>query len=108
MSLSYATACNSLPDNVSLSSKHLPNTSNKLLPMFSVVLCGKFDPNQHQISSKSFVFDLVSSVSSKSNHLLVCNSVTSFKHAPVNVSFAPVHVRVNVFKSVSCNLRHLL
>ena len=28
-----------------------------------------------------------------------------FEPAPVNVSFAPMHVRVNVLKSVSCNLR---
>ena len=28
-----------------------------------------------------------------------------FKPVPVNVSFAPIHVRVNVVRSFSCNLR---
>ena len=59
LSLPYATAYNSLSDNVSLSSKH---------------------------------------------HLAF-NFVKLFKPVPVNVSFAPMHVRVNVVKSVSCNLR---
>ena len=63
-----ATACNFLSDNVSLSSKHLPSSSNKL----------------------------VSSVSTQSHHHLVCNFVMSLKPVPVNVSFAPMHVRVNV------------
>ena len=60
--LPYASACNSLSYNVSLSSKHLPSSSNKLLPMVSGVLCGKFVPNQMHISPKSFVPDLVVSV----------------------------------------------
>ena len=46
--------------------------------------------------------DLVFSVSAKSNHHLVCNFVMSFE--PVNVSFAPMDVPVNIVKSVSCNL----
>ena len=73
--------------------------------MVSGVLCGKFVPNQMHISSKSFLSDLVFSVSTKSNHDLVCNSVVSFEPVPVNVSFVPVHVRVTIVKSVSCNLR---
>ena len=104
LSLPYATACNSLSGNVSLSSKHLSSSSNKLLPMVSGVLCGKFVPNQMQISPKSFVPDLVFSVSSQSNHHLVCSSVMSFEPVSVNVSFAPTHVRVQVVKYVSCNL----
>ena len=48
--------------------------------------------------------DLVFSVSTKSNYHLVCNSVMSFEPVPVIVSSAPMHVRVNVVKSVSCNL----
>ena len=32
-------------------------------------------------------------------------SVISFKPVPVNVNFAPMHVRVNAVRSVSCNLR---
>ena len=103
--LPYASACNSLSYNVSLSSKHLPSSSNKLLPMVSGVLCGKFVPNQMHISPKSFVPDLVFSVSTQPNHQLVCNSVMSFKPVPVNVSFAPMHVGVKVVRSVSCNLR---
>ena len=35
LSLLYATACNSLSDNASLLSKHLPRSSNKHLPMVS-------------------------------------------------------------------------
>ena len=62
MPLPYASACSSLPDNVSLSSKHLSSCSNKLLPMVSSVLCRKFVPNQMHISPKSFVPDLVFSV----------------------------------------------
>ena len=62
LSLTYATAYNSLSDNVSLSSKH---------------------------------------------HL-VCNYVMLFEPVPVNVSFAPMYVRVNVVKSVSCNFVYLL
>ena len=96
LSLRYATACNSLSDNVSLSSNHLPNSSNKLLPLVFGILCGKFVPNQMRISSKSFVPDLVFSVSTKSNHHLVCNPVMSFEPVPVNVGFTPMHVRVNV------------
>ena len=91
-----ATACNSLSDNVSLSSKHLPSSSNKLFPMVSSVLCGNFVPNQMHSSPKSFVPDLVSSVSTQSHHHLVCNFVMSLKPVPVNISFAPMHVRVNV------------
>ena len=34
-SLPYATTCNSLSDKVSLSSKHLPNSTNELLPLVS-------------------------------------------------------------------------
>ena len=94
LSLPYPTACNSLSDNVSLSSKHLPYSSNVLLPMVSGALCGKAVPNQMHISSKSFVPDLVFSVSTKSNHQLVCNSVMLFAPVPVNVSFAPMHVHV--------------
>ena len=52
LSLLYANACNSLSDNVTLSSKHLLNSFNKLLPMVFGVLCGKFVPNQMHISSK--------------------------------------------------------
>ena len=48
--------------------------------------------------------DLVFSVSTKSNHNRVCNAVILFEPVPVNVSFAPMHVRVNVVKFVSCNL----
>ena len=70
--------------------------------MVSSVLCGKFVPNQMHISSKSFVPDLVFSISTKSDHNLI---LYLFKPIPVNVSFAPMHVRVNVFKSVSSNLR---
>ena len=49
--------------------------------------------------------DLVFSVSAQPNHQLTCNYVMSFKPVPVNVCFAPKHVRVNVVRSVSCNLR---
>ena len=104
LSLPYVTACNSLSDNVSLSSKHLPNSYNILLPIVSDVLYGKVVPNQIHISSKSFVSDLVFSVSTKSNHHLACNAVTLFEPVPVKVSFAPMHVHVNAVKSVSCNL----
>ena len=104
MSLPYLSACNSLSDNVSLLSKHLPSSSNKLLPMFSGVLRGKFVPNQMHISPKSFMPDLDFSVSTQSNHQLVCNSVISFKPVPVNESFAPMHVLVNVVISISFNL----
>ena len=104
-SVSYASACNSFSDNVSVSSKHLPSSSNKLLPMVSGALCGKFALNQMHISPKSFVPHLFFSVSAQLNHQLVCNSVMSFKPVPVNVSFAPMHVRVNVVTSVCCNLR---
>ena len=38
MSLLYATACNSLSNIISLSSKNPPNSSNELLPMVSGVL----------------------------------------------------------------------
>ena len=102
LSLPYASA---LSDNVSLSSKHLPSSSYKFLPMVPGVLCGKFIPNQMHISPKSFVPDLVFSVSTQPNHQLVCNSVMLFKPVPVNVSFAPMYVCVNVVRSVSCNLR---
>ena len=68
------------------------------------VLCDKFVPNQMHISFKSFVPDLAFIVSIKSNHHLVYNSVMPFESVPVNVSFAPIHVRVNVVKSVSCNV----
>ena len=105
MSLLYATACNSLSDNVILSSKHLPNSSNELLSMVSGVSCGKFVRNQMSISCKSFAHDLVFSVSTKSNHHLVCKSVISSETVPVNVLFASAHERVNAVKSVSCNLR---
>ena len=54
LSLPYATACNSLSDNVSLSSKHRPRSSNKHFPMISHVLCGKFVPNQMHISHAIF------------------------------------------------------
>ena len=90
LSLLYASVCDSLSDNVSLSSKHLPSSFNKLLLMVSGVLCGKFVPNQIHISPKSFVFDLVFSVSTQPNHQLVCNSAMSFKPVPVNLSFAPM------------------
>ena len=70
LSLPYATVCNSLSNNVSLSSKHLLNSSNELLPAFSGVLGSKFVPNQLQISSKSCVPDLVFSVSTKSSSCL--------------------------------------
>ena len=102
--LPYATACNSLPDNISLSSKHLPNSYNKLLSVIFSVLWGKFIPNQMYISSKSFVPDLAFSVSTKCNHHLVCNSAMSFEPVPVNISFAPMDVCLNVVKSISCNL----
>ena len=79
MSLTYTTACNSLSDNVSLSPKDLPNSSNELFSMVSVALCGKFVPNQIQISSKSCKPDLVFSVSTKYNpHLLVILSCPSY------------------------------
>ena len=103
MSLPYTTASHSLSDNVSLSSEHLPSSSNKLLPMISDVLCGKFVPNQMHISPESFVPDAV--VSKQSNHHLVCNSVMSLEPVPLNLSFTPMHMRVNLVKSVSCNLR---
>ena len=103
LSLPYTTACHSLSDNVSLSSEHLPSSSNKLLPMISDVLCGKFVPNQMHISPESFVPDAV--VSKQSNHHLVCNSVMSLEPVPLNLSFTPMHMRVNLVKSVSCNLR---
>ena len=73
--------------------------------MGSSVLCGKFVTNQMHISPKPFVSDLVFSVSTQSNHHLVCNSAMSLKPVPVTVSFAPVHVRVTVVRSVSFNLR---
>ena len=57
------------------------------------------------ISSKSIVPDLVFSVSAKSNNHFICNSVMLFKHVLVNVNCVPMHVRVNIVKSVSCNLR---
>ena len=73
--------------------------------MGSSVLYGKFVPNQMHISPKPFVSDLFFSVSTQSNHHLVCNSAMSLKPVPVTVSFAPVHVRVTVVRSVSFNLR---
>ena len=45
---------------------------------------------------------LVLSVSTKSNHYLICDSVMFLE--PVNASVAPLHVPVNVVKSVPCNL----
>ena len=45
MLLTYASAYNSLSDNVSLSSKNLPISCNKLLSIVSGVLYGKFVPN---------------------------------------------------------------
>ena len=53
-SLPYATTCNSLSDNVSLSSKHRPRSSNKHFPMVSHVLCGMFVPNKMHISHAIF------------------------------------------------------
>ena len=53
-SLPYATTCNSLSDNVSLSSKHRPRSSNKHFPMVSHVLCGTFVPNKMHISHAIF------------------------------------------------------
>ena len=76
LSLPDATASNSLSDNVSLSSKHLPSSSDKLLPMVSGVLCGTFSANQLHISPKSFVPNLDFSVSAQYNHHHVCNSAT--------------------------------
>ena len=73
--------------------------------MVSSVLCGKVVPNQMHVSSKSFVPDVAFSVSTKSNYHIVCNSVMLFEPVPVNISFPPMHVRVNVVKSASCNLR---
>ena len=49
--------------------------------------------------------DLAFSPSTQSNHHIVCNPVISFKPVPVNVRLAPMHMRVNVVRSVSCNLR---
>ena len=72
--------------------------------MVSRVLCGKFVPIQMHIPSQSFVPDLNFSVSTNSNHHLASNSVMSFEPVHVNVSFAPMHMPVNVVKSVSCNL----
>ena len=40
------------------------------------------------MSSKAFVSDLVFSVSTRSNHHLVCNSVILFEPVPVNASRA--------------------
>ena len=57
-SLPFATACNSLSDNFSLSSNHLSNSTNGLLSMVSGVLRGEFGPNQTHISSNSVVSDL--------------------------------------------------
>ena len=105
MSLPYAASCNSLSDNVNASSKHRPYSSNILIPMVSNVLCGKVVPNQMHVSSKSFVPDVAFSVSTKSNYHIACKSVMLFEPVPVNISFAPMHVRVNVVKSASCNLR---
>ena len=45
MSLPSATAFNSLSNNVSLSSNHLPNSTNELFPMVVGVLHGAFFPN---------------------------------------------------------------
>ena len=68
-------------------------------PVFYVVsLC--FTKNTFHL-----ILILVFNVSAKSNHHLVCNSIMSFDPVPVNVGFAPVHVRVNIAKSVSCHLR---
>ena len=58
-----------------------------------------------RISPKSFVPHLIFSVSTQPNHQLACNSVMSFKPLPLNVGFAPMHLRVNVVRSVYCNLR---
>ena len=48
------------------------------------VSCCKFFPNQMHISAKSFV--AIVSVSTKSNHHLVCHSIMSLEPVPVNVS----------------------
>ena len=73
--------------------------------MVCCVLCGKFVPNQMHNSSKSYVPDLVFSVSTKSTHHLDCNSVMLFELVLVNIRFPPVHVRVNEVKFICCNLR---
>ena len=75
LSLPYAYASNSLSDTVSLSSKHLPNSANKFLPMLFDVSRGTFVPNPTHISSKLFMSDFTFNVSKKYNHHLVCNSV---------------------------------
>ena len=103
MSQPYATACNSLSDNFSLSSKNLPNCSNEFLPMVFGVLSGKFVPNQMHISSKSFVSDLVFSVSTKSNHYLVCDSVMPFEPVPVNVSMCIFFSETYVYQFKYCS-----
>ena len=103
MSQPYATACNSLSDNFSLSSKDLPNCSNEFLPMVFGVLSGKFVPNQMHISSKSFVSDLVFSVSTKSNHYLVCDSVMPFEPVAVNVSMCIFFSETHVYQFKYCS-----
>ena len=87
LSLPYATACKSLSDNVTLSFTHLLNSTNKLRPMVSGILCGKFVHKIIHISSKSFVPYLIFSVLSKSSHHLAYNFVVSLEPVPVNVRF---------------------
>ena len=103
MPLPYATACNSLSDNVSLSSKHLPNSSKELLPTVPGVYVVSLFQTKCTFHLNHLCLIFVFSVSIKSNHHLVCNSVMSFEPAPVNVSFATVNVGVNLVKSVSCH-----
>ena len=99
LSLPFATACNSLSTNVSLSSKHLSNSTKNFFLWFLLF---------HVVSlflAKSFVSDLIFNVSAKSNHL-VYNSVMFLEPLPVKVSFAPAHVYqcVNLVESVFCHL----
>ena len=61
--------------------------------MVSRNLCDKFVANEMHMSSKSFVSDLVFSVSTKSNHHLVCDSVILFEPVPVNASRAVERVK---------------
>ena len=93
VSLSFSIACDSLSDNISLSFKHLSNTTNELLPMVLSVLSGNFVPKQTHMSSKSFVSNLLFYILTKSNRHLVCNSAMSFCLS----AFPSLHYLPNVF-----------
>ena len=110
LSVSLPNACNSLSENIRLRSKPLPIRTNELLFTVSSVLCFffylfcVFVSNQTDISSKSFVLNLVFNVSTKSDNHLVWNSVMLFESIAINVCFALIHIHVNVVKSISCHL----